>query len=142
MKQTLTSLDRAYSCETEVFRPDRYRQLLPLGENETLAAQGSATSYAAASFGGGARVVNMSRFNRLLGWDSKNLILEAEAGITLDKLFRFLTPLGYMVLVMSGHPQISLGGCIAANVHGKNQFRDGIFQKSSRKYGFSTRPTE
>lgn len=129
MMQTLTSLDRAFSCQAEVIRPDRYRQLLSLGEDEIMAVQGGATAYAATSFGGGARVVNISRFNRLLGFDLKTRILEAEAGITLDKLFRFLTPLGYMVPVMPGHPYISLGGCIASNVHGKNQFQDGIFSE-------------
>ena len=129
MKQALTSLDRAFSCQTDVIRPDRYRQLLALGENETLAAQGGATAYAATSFGGGSKVVNMSRFNRLLGFDPETLVVEAEAGITLDKLFRFLTPRGYMVPIMPGHPYVSLGGCIAGNVHGKNQFREGVFSE-------------
>ena len=36
-------------------------------------------------------------------------------------------PRGYFLSVQPGHPKITAGGCIGADVHGKNQFRDGTF---------------
>jgi len=32
------------------------------------------------------------------------------------------------VPIQPGHPKITVGGCIGADVHGKNQFRDGTFK--------------
>ena len=127
MKRRLRSLDGCYSCEADVFGPDRYRQLFSLGAEGKMAVQGGGVSYTAASFGAGARVINMRRFDRLLGFDPDRRTVEAEAGITLGRLGDFLMPRGFMVPVQPGHPQITLGGCIAANVHGKNQYREGVF---------------
>ncbi len=127
MKRRLRSLDGCYSCEADVFVPDRYRQLFSLAAEGKMAVQGGGVSYTAASFGAGARVINMRRFNRLLGFDPERGTVEAEAGITLGRLGAFLVKRGFTVSVQPGHPQITLGGCIAANVHGKNQYRDGLF---------------
>ncbi|MCH9019158.1 MAG: FAD-binding oxidoreductase [Proteobacteria bacterium] len=110
-----------------MFEPDRYRQLLSLGAEVKMAVQGGGISLTAASFGGGARVINMRRFNRLLGFDPERGTVEAEAGITLGRLSAFLVKRGFTVPVQPAHPQITLGGCIAANVHGKNPYRDGLF---------------
>ena len=55
------------------------------------------------------------------------VILEVESGVTLGQIYRFATPRGLFLLVQPGHPKITVGGCIGADVHGKNQFRDGTF---------------
>jgi len=127
MKRRLRSVDGSYSCTSDVFEPDRYRQIFSIGAQEKIAVQGGGISYAATSFGGSARVINMRRFDRLLDFDPDRAIVEAEAGITVGRLHTFLAKHGFTVAVQPGHPQISLGGCIAANVHGKSHFREGLF---------------
>jgi decaprenylphospho-beta-D-ribofuranose 2-oxidase len=71
----------------------------------------------------------MRRFNRILAWDGDKGVLDAEAGVTLHELFEFLLPRGFWMPVNPGYPKITLGGCIAGNVHGKNQYRDGTFSR-------------
>ena len=126
-KKYFCSLDRHYSCEAEFDEPDRYRDLLRLTDENKLTPQGSGVSYVAASFGEGATVIGMRKFNRILDFDPESETVEAEAGITLGKLFDFLMPRGYYVSVQPGYPQLCLGGQIAANVHGKNQYIEGVF---------------
>lgn len=80
-----------------------------------------------ASFGAGSLVTGMRRFDRILDIDHEMNWVRAEAGISLGKLYGFLAARGLHIPVQPGHPDITLGGCIAANVHGKNQFREGDF---------------
>jgi decaprenylphospho-beta-D-ribofuranose 2-oxidase len=89
--------------------------------------QGGGLSLSAASFDDGSLVTGMRRFNRILSFDPINLTVHAEAGITLGELYAFLMAKGLCVPVQPGFPGVTLGGCIAGNVHGKNQYREGSF---------------
>lgn len=93
-----------------------------------MVARGAGLSYVAASMGAGATSVSMRHFNRLIAFDPATGIVEAEAGASLATLLRFLLPQGFILPVMPGHPTITVGGCIAADAHGKNPARDGTFR--------------
>lgn len=80
-----------------------------------------------ASFADDSLVIGMRHFNRILDFDKQAGLVHAEAGITLGKLYQFLGKRGFIISVQPGYPDISLGGCIAANVHGKNQLHEGTF---------------
>lgn len=114
-------------CEAEFTQPDRYRWLFDLPKDREFIPHGSGLSLAGAGFGPDSMVVGMRHFNRILEFDPETRILHAEAGITLAKLYEFLTPQGFIVAVQPGYPDITLGGCIAGNVHGKNQYKAGCF---------------
>src|SRR4029077_405225 len=90
-------------------------------------ARGAGLSFSAASFGPNAVTVDLATFNRILDFDSSAGVVEVEAGLTLGVLFYFLEKRGFYLPVQPGYPAISVGGCIAADVHGKNSARDGTF---------------
>lgn len=50
-----------------------------------------------------------------------------EAGIILYDLYVFLMLHGLYLSIQPGHGRIMVGGCIAADVHGKNHACDGTF---------------
>lgn len=127
-RRAFTSFDRGTTAEAHYFSPDRYSFW---DEQESLGrgaiSRGAGLSYAAASFRASGEVVEHSHFNRVLGFDSAQSIVEVEAGATLGRVFDFAAPRGLFLAVQPGHPNITIGGCIASDVHGKNQFRDGTF---------------
>lgn len=123
----LVSFDGGVRLPGVIARPERYRSLAADAPGPRI-SRGAGLSYSAASFGGGALSVEHRRFNRVLAFDPQTGAVRVEAGITLGELFDFLTPRGWFLAVQPGHPAISVGGCIAADVHGKNQARDGNFR--------------
>jgi decaprenylphospho-beta-D-ribofuranose 2-oxidase len=125
----LVSFDGGTRCRGRLVRPDRYRQLELLGDKEVRSVRGGGYSYAAASFGAGATVQDVRAFDRILAFDAEQGLLECEGGTTLGKLFRVAAARGFYLPVQAGYPRITVGGCIAADVHGKNQFRDGNFSR-------------
>ncbi len=70
-------------------------------------------------------VVNTTKANRILAFDENSLNLTAEAGLALSDLNRIYLPKGYFVPVTPGTQFVTLGGMVAADVHGKNHHVDG-----------------
>lgn len=124
----LRSFDRQFDVAVSVQQPDRYRLLDALPADQPRIARGSGVSYVAASFGANAVSVDMRSFNRLLAFDMRTGLLCVEAGACIGDVQRFLLPLGWYLPIAPGHPRASIGGCIAADVHGKNPARDGTFR--------------
>jgi decaprenylphospho-beta-D-ribofuranose 2-oxidase len=127
---SFVSFDGGVSLRASYCRPDRYRIIEENSERTHSIARGGGYSYAAASFGVGSFVVDMTRLNRLLRIDPASRLVEVEAGMTLGDLFALTAPLGLWLPVQPGYPDITIGGCIAANVHGKNPHREGTFDQS------------
>jgi len=124
----LTSFDRQFGADVRVQRPDRYRLLDALPADEPRIARGGGVSYVAASFGADATTLDMRAFDRLLAFDARTGLLCVEAGASVGDVQRFLLARGWYLPVAPGHPRATIGGCIAADVHGKNPARDGTFR--------------
>jgi len=52
--------------------------------------------------------------------DGQSALLHAEAGLSLDRIVRTFLPRGWFVPVTPGTRFVTLGGMVAADVHGKN----------------------
>jgi decaprenylphospho-beta-D-ribofuranose 2-oxidase len=82
----------------------------------------------------GRPVVAGSRLaDRLLAFDPAAGTLRAEAGLSLGELSRIFLPRGWSSPVFTGTQYVTLGGMVAADVHGKNQHRDGNFGDHVRR---------
>lgn len=124
------SFDGGVAALAPFLMPDRYRMFeSDLGQIPRI-ARGGGYSYAAASFGAGSLVFDMKRFNRVLRFDPTARLIEVEAGMTLADLLALTAPRRLWLPVLPGYPAITVGGCIAANVHGKNPNREGTFHRS------------
>jgi FAD/FMN-containing dehydrogenase len=87
--------------------------------------QGSCRSYGDACLHD--RVASMLGLDRIVEFDEREGTLRAEAGITIDEILRVAVPRGWFLPVTPGTRFVTLGGCISADVHGKNHHVDGSF---------------
>lgn len=92
-----------------------------------LLARGLGRSYGDSAQNGGGDVLDMTSMARILAVDPGTALVTAEAGVSLDALVRHLLPLGLLVPVLPGTRQVTLGGAVAADVHGKNHHVAGSF---------------
>lgn len=91
----------------------------------TVTARGTGISYNDVSLNGGGIVLNMSAMNQILEWDPASGLVRCEAGVTLEQLWQKVEPDGWWPPVVSGTMKTTLGGCLGANIHGKNNFQVG-----------------
>lgn len=114
--------------ECHLLRPEKYRHLSPLCAGPgNLIPRGLGRSYGDAALNENGQVLLTERVNRFLEFDREQGIIRAESGVRLADLIELALPSGWFPVVVPGTRQVSLGGCVAADVHGKNHHRDGSF---------------
>jgi decaprenylphospho-beta-D-ribofuranose 2-oxidase len=123
----LVSFDRQSRLRARVQAPSRHRDLEALPADCPRIARGAGVSYVAASFDREAVSQSLAAFDRLLAFDAKDGRLRVEAGASIADVQRFALARGWYLKVAPGHARATIGGCIAANAHGKNPARDGCF---------------
>lgn len=96
-----------------------------LAASEPLTLRGNGRSYGDASLGD--RILSMRAADCFLGFDEASGVLHCQAGVLLDQILAFCVPRGWFLPVTPGTRFITVGGAIAADVHGKNHHRDGSF---------------
>jgi decaprenylphospho-beta-D-ribofuranose 2-oxidase len=72
-------------------------------------------------------VVTSTLADRILAFDPATGLLRAEAGFALEHLWRLFAPRGFFTPVSPGTQFVTLGGMVAADVHGKNHHVAGCF---------------
>jgi FAD/FMN-containing dehydrogenase len=71
--------------------------------------------------------VSTSRLDRFRAFDRATGRVTAEAGVLLSDLLSVAVPRGFFPPVVPGTKHVSIGGMIAADIHGKNHHREGGF---------------
>ena len=91
----------------------------------TVTARGAGRSYNDAALTGGGIVLDMRGMNAITSWDNSTGLITAQPGTTLEQLWQKVEPDGWWPPVVSGTMKTTLGGCLSANIHGKNNFKMG-----------------
>ncbi len=92
----------------------------------SLITRGLGRSYGDAAHLADATVIELSAFQAIT-LDAANSTLTAGAGVSLDQILRVIVPAGFFLPVTPGTRNVTVGGAIAADVHGKNHHVDGSF---------------
>jgi decaprenylphospho-beta-D-ribofuranose 2-oxidase len=90
-------------------------------------ARGLGRSYGDAAQCSGGLTIDASAFSHIGPLDRESGTIEVGGGVSLHDVMRRIIPSGWFVAVTPGTRYVSVGGAIAADVHGKNHHRDGSF---------------
>lgn len=107
---------------------DAVRAILTRGGSAgpPLIARGMGRSYGDSAVNPGG-VVDMREIDHMLEFDAERGVLTVEAGVVLGDVINAFLPRGWFPPVTPGTKFVTVGGMIAADVHGKNHHRDGSF---------------
>ncbi len=98
-----------------------------LNESGRVIARGLGRSYGNAALLNDGVVILTERWNRSVSFCQETGLLTAESGLTLAELLNFSLPVRWFPPVVPGTKWVTLGGCVAADIHGKNHHRQGAF---------------
>ncbi|QEQ00677.1 FAD-binding oxidoreductase [Thermosynechococcus sp. QKsg1] len=120
-----------YPVQTcHVYCPRSESEILQLLKRDLpLIARGNGRAYGDSALNGEA-TLQMRHFNRLLGFNPHTGQLIAEAGVLLAEILEIFVPRGWFPLITPGTKFVTVGGMIAADVHGKNHHKEGSFVQS------------
>jgi FAD/FMN-containing dehydrogenase len=102
-------------------------ELFELANNQAvkIALRGAGRSYGDAALNGGGIVIDFRRMNRILDWNPETGVITVEPGVTIEQLWRYTLEDGWWSPVTPGTMAPTIGGCLGANVHGKNNWKTG-----------------
>ena len=112
-------------CRVERLREGEALPAL-LRRGGTLIARGNGRSYGDAALNPDLTLC-MLGMDRMQAFDAKTGLLTCEAGVLLADILDTFVPRGWFPPVVPGTRFVTVGGMIAADVHGKNHHRDGTF---------------
>lgn len=112
----------------DAYRPSRQRDLdrilqQPLPDG--VIPRGLGRSYGDSATLAEGAVVLCERLDRFLALDETAGLLTCEAGVSFAQILDLIVPRGFFLPVTPGTRFVTLGGSIAADVHGKNHHGDG-----------------
>ncbi|MET0344199.1 MAG: FAD-binding oxidoreductase [Polyangiales bacterium] len=90
-------------------------------------ARGLGRSYGDAALNTHGMVLGMPRVDRYLAFDDATGVLVCEAGVSLERIIRDFAPRGWFPMITPGTKFVTVGGCIANDVHGKAHHAQGSF---------------
>lgn len=113
---------------------ERRSEDLPALTRGAVLTRGLGRSYGDSSLPppGTLEVAGSALADRILSFAPATGVLRAEAGLSLNALNRVFLARGFFSPVTPGTSFVTLGGAVAADVHGKNHHRDGCFGEHVR----------
>jgi FAD/FMN-containing dehydrogenase len=105
----------------------RHDPLPQIAPHDSVLPYGNGRSYGDSCLNVGGALLSARSLDRFIRFDRETGVLACEAGVLLSEILDLTVPDGWFLPVVPGTSQITVGGAIANDVHGKNHHRTGTF---------------
>ncbi len=107
--------------------PAFHSEVAALLDRAGTVARGLGRSYGDCAINAGGQVMGTTRMDRFLAFDEATGTLLCEAGASLEDIIRTFAPRGWFPMITPGTKFVTVGGCIANDIHGKAHHAQGSF---------------
>lgn len=108
-------------------RPETPDQVVSALDRNGTVPRGLGRSYGDPALNAGGQVLGMERVDRYLAFDPDTGVLTCEAGVSLEQIIADFAPRGWFPAITPGTKFVTVGGCIANDIHGKAHHSQGCF---------------
>ena len=126
----LTGWGANHRAACDLREPETERAVRLAIDSRGAIARGVGRSYGDQAVNDWGRVIGMSRLDRYLSFDEASGSLTCEAGVTLAQIIADFAPRGFFPFITPGTKYVTVGGCIANDVHGKAHHVQGCFSSA------------
>lgn len=103
--------------------------------NKKLLAYGCGSSYGDVCFNDDGLLLDSRKLDNFLDFEPQTGILRCQSGVTLRSINQLFVNKGWFLPVTPGTQNVTIGGAIANDVHGKNHHQAGSFGCHVRRLG-------
>ena len=116
-------------ANVKIFKPSDLKELINFiksSQQKSILARGLGRSYGDASLLDGKTIIKMDKFKKIC-LNTKDSTITVGAGVSIREILSEVVHKGFFLPVIPGTSNVTVGGAIAADVHGKNHYKDGSF---------------
>ena len=124
----LTGWGRYPEVETNLKAPRQETELAQIVKSSLSIARGNGRAYGDCAVNSDT-TIHTKHFNRILNFDATCGKLIVESGVLLEDVIKIFLPKGFFLPVTPGTKFVTIGGMVAADVHGKNHHKHGSFRE-------------
>jgi len=130
--ETITAYTESISTSSLVAYPSSVHECQELinfskSRGLTICPRGSGQSFADMILNNGHVVLKLGRMNKVLQWDRDGGQMVVEPGVTMAQILTKALPFNWVIPACPGNPEVTVGGAISNNVHGKDAWGNGNF---------------
>ena len=130
VRERLWGFGRAVSAESLVARPAAVDGIAAVladarARGLTVGPRGAGQSYGDAALNADAVSLDLTALDRILAWDPASGVARVEPGVTIGRLWQATIADGWWPPVVPGTMRTTIGGAVAMNIHGKNNWTLG-----------------
>ena len=111
----------------QIHSPQNNDEIIKILKSENFITRGMGKSYGDSSLAN--NILSTLKFNQILSFDKKNGILIYQSGVTLSKILDLILKDNWFLPVTPGTSYVTIGGCLASDVHGKNHHIEGAISE-------------
>jgi decaprenylphospho-beta-D-ribofuranose 2-oxidase len=126
-RQTISGWGNYPRVDCDVRRPQAPGDVARLLDGRGTIARGLGRSYGDPAVNEQGVVLDLTQLDRYIAFDADTATLTCEAGVSLERIIADFTPRGFFPQITPGTKHVTVGGCIANDVHGKAHHVDGSF---------------
>ena len=128
-EQEISGWGRSKYSISRVLTPstvEEIKEIILCDDIQKIIPRGLGRSYGSPAQISNGYVIDLKKFKGI-SLNSANSSVRVGAGVSFDELLKVIVPKGFFIPVSPGTRFVTIGGAIAADVHGKNHHVDGSF---------------